>query len=152
MTSEQAAALRIVGRWVRTDPVAGGVYLNSPILSAEESATIRAALAGLDEPERKPVAEQAPTATPSGLRVVNAALAAGFEIERHASAQDYYWHELRDSGSRRLTVRSALGTGRFLHAAASWPIVGGQYKTTTASAVIEALAVPPTTTRRGTAS
>jgi len=78
---------------------------------------------------------------PSGLQVINAAQNAGFEIGRHAAytAGDYYWHELEDGEGRRLVVRSGLGTGRFLHASASWPVKGGQYKTTTLRVVMEAL-------------
>jgi hypothetical protein len=71
----------------------------------------------------------APSTNPSGTRALNAAQEAGFEVQRHGAAHSYYWHELRDGAGRTLTLRSELETGRFLHAAASWPIVGGQYKT-----------------------
>lgn len=58
----------------------------------------------------------APPAPPTGTQALNAALAAGFEIIRHAATTGYYLHELRHPDGRSLAIRTQLGGARFLHA------------------------------------
>lgn len=57
----------------------------------------------------------APQST-TGEQAVNAALVAGFEIARHAATVHGYWHDMTHPDGRRVSVYTALGSGRLVSA------------------------------------